>query len=55
MKEFNSSYSEIDEMELETLLDFISVYDKINDNTDNAAKSKKGTVTYKVIDRKENA
>ena len=54
IKTFNSSYSEIDNMELETLLDLICVYDKINDNTDNAAKSKKGTVTYKVIDRKEN-
>ena len=49
MKEFNSSYSEIDEMDLETLLDFISVYEKIND-AETGKPDKKGTITYKVLD-----
>lgn len=49
MKEFNSSYSEIDEMELETLLDLISVYDKINDASESDKENKKGTITYKVL------
>lgn len=49
MKEFNSSYSEVDEMELETLLDFMGVYEKIND-TEKSKSDKRGTVTYKVID-----
>ena len=46
MKEFNSSYSEIDEMELETLLNLISVYNKINDDT----KPEKKGIKYKVLD-----
>lgn len=48
MKTFNSSYTEIDDMELETLLDLINVYDKINDAP--KTKADKGTVTYKVLD-----
>lgn len=47
MKTFNSSYAEVDAMELETLLDLISVYDKINDT--DTGKNKKGQ-TYNVLD-----
>lgn len=46
MKTFNSSYAEVDNMELETLLDLISVYDKINDTS---ADKKKGQ-TFTVLD-----
>ena len=49
MKEFNSSYSEILDMELETLLDLICVYDKIND-ADSGKSEKKGKIKYKVLD-----
>ena len=48
MREFNSSFAEIDNLDLETLLDLISVYDKINDTTSN--KKNKNAVTYKVLD-----
>ena len=48
MKTFNSSYAEIDDMELETLLDLIFVYDKIN--TSLKTKADKGVVTYQVLD-----
>lgn len=48
MKTFNSSFAEIDNMELGTLLDLINVYEKIND-TDKIKQNKKG-VTYKVLD-----
>lgn len=47
IKTFNSSYAEIDNMELEILLDLISVYDKINDTPNE--KKKKGQ-TYAVLD-----
>ena len=47
MREFNSSYAEVDNMDLETLLDLICVYDKINDTE--TSKNKKGH-TYKVLD-----
>ena len=46
MQTFNSSYAEVDAMELEILLDLISVYEKINDTGN---KNKKGQ-TYQVLD-----
>jgi len=46
MSTFNSSYAVVDNMELETLLALLSVYDKINDSPD---KTKKGQ-TFTVLD-----
>ena len=48
MKNFNSSFAEIDNMDLDLLLDFINVYDKINDTDTN--KQDKNCITYKVLD-----
>jgi len=47
METFNSSFAAIDNMELATLLDLISVYEKI---TDAATGKKQKGQTYTVLD-----
>lgn len=46
MRTFNSSYADVDKMELDILLDFIGVYEKIND----APADKKKGKSYTVLD-----
>lgn len=46
MKAFNSSFAEIDAMDLDVLLDLISVQEKLSDS----GKSDKKIRTYKVLD-----
>lgn len=47
MKTFNSSFAEIDDMDLGLFLDLLNVYDKVND----AEKEKNDNkIRYKVLD-----